>query len=483
MVVPEKQVAAEKEKSWSEAVPERVVVPERLKRRLAEIVGTDRILTSNEDLMVYAYDATLPEYLPEVAVFPRDAAQVAEILKLANAERIPVVPRGAGTNLSGGSLPLHGGIVVGLAKMNRILEVDKENLVAVVEPGVVNSDLQAYLAPMGLFYPPDPASMNACTIGGNIAENSGGPRCLKYGVTRDYVLGLEVVLPTGEIIHTGGRTVKNTTGYDLTRLFVGSEGTLGIVTRANLRLLPIPEGKRTLLAIYDELNDASRTVSAIIGQGIIPTTLELMDNMLIGCAEDFTHVGLPKDAAAILLIEVDGFQESLDRQALVIEQLCRDNKAREVRRAQTADEVNRLWVARRTVIGAVARVKPSYSLQDVTVPPSKLPQMVSRIVEISGKYDLPIGVLAHAGDGNLHPMVLFDKRNHEETERVEHAESEICQAALALGGTLSGEHGIGLSKRPRLPLEFSSDEINLTRRLRALFDPNGILNPGKIVGE
>ncbi|MCL5045265.1 MAG: FAD-binding protein [Actinobacteria bacterium] len=430
--------------------------------RLKDIVGGDRVVTSVEELVVYGYDATLPEYLPDVIVFPDTAQQVSEILKFANQEKIPVYPRGAGTNLSGGSVPLRGGIVLVLAKMNRILEVNQENLYAVVEPGVVNADFQAHLQPMGLFYPPDPASMNVCTLGGNVAEGSGGPRCLKYGVTRDYILGLEVVLPTGEIIRTGGVTVKNSTGYDLTRLFVGSEGTLGVVTKITCRLLPIFEDKKTMLAVFSDIGEASATVGAIISAGIIPLTLELMDNILINCSEDFVGAGLPRDAEAILLIEVDGFREALDRQVKQIISICNEHGAREVRQATTPEEVNKLWLARRTVIGAVARVRPSYSLQDITVPRSKLPTIVRRIGEISKKYDLPIGVLAHAGDGNLHPLVLFDKRNDEEHDRVLRAEQEICRAALDLGGTLSGEHGIGLSKKDLLPMEFPPEMMDLT---------------------
>ncbi|MDO8670666.1 MAG: FAD-linked oxidase C-terminal domain-containing protein [Dehalococcoidia bacterium] len=450
-------------------------------QQLQTAVGKDAVISSREELLVYSYDATLPEFRPDVVVFPTTAEQVAEILKLANEHKLPVVPRGAGTNLSGGSLALDGGIILCLSRMTRILAIDRDNLVVIVEPGVVNAELQAALAPLGLFYPPDPASMNVCTLGGNVAENSGGPRCLKYGVTRDYVLGLEVVLPTGEIIHTGGSVMKNCTGYDFTRLFVGSEGTLGVVTRITLRVLPLPEAKKTMLAVFDSVADASNAVSAIIARGIIPTTLELMDRILISCAEDFVHVGLPKDAAAVLLIEIDGFRESLDRQVLQVEAVCQANRVREIRHATTGKEVDDLWLARRTVIGALARLEPNYSLQDVTVPRSKLPAIVARIGEVSAKFDIRIGVLAHAGDGNLHPIVLFDERKTGDLAKVHAAEEEICRAALALGGTLSGEHGIGLSKRQHLPLEYGPVEMSLVVRLKQLFDPNGILNPGKIV--
>ncbi|MFQ6058824.1 MAG: FAD-binding oxidoreductase [Anaerolineae bacterium] len=450
--------------------------------RLQDIVGQEAVHTAPEDLLLYSYDATLLSHEPEAVVFPRHAEQIAQIMELANAEGVPVVPRGAGTGLSGGAIPWQGGIVLALGRMNQVRHIDTENLVAVVEPGVVNADFQATLAPYGLFYPPDPASMKVCTLGGNVASNSGGPRCLKYGVTRDYVLGLEVVLPTGEIIHTGGQTVKNTTGYDLTRLFVGSEGTLGIVTEITLRLLPQPEAKRTMLAIFHQLDDASRAVSAIISRGIVPTTLEMLDNLLIQCAEDFVHVGLPREAAAVLLIEVDGFQEALDRQVETIQAICQEEGAREVRIAATAQEVDDLWLARRTIIGAVARRRPSMVLQDVTVPRSQLPAMVSRIVVISQELELPIGVLAHAGDGNLHPLILFDQRDEGELARVKEAERAIFTAAVEFGGTLTGEHGIGLTKRAYLSLEFSPKEIEVTQGLKDLFDPHHVLNPGKIIG-
>jgi glycolate oxidase len=459
------------------------ILRESIIRQLKSIVGEENVLTDEIDLLLYSYDASFPESKPDVVVFPRSTEEVSRIMALASAEKIPVIPRGAGTGLSGGAVALKGGIVLSLTKMNRILKVDTENLVVEVEPGLVNAHLQTALAPYGLFYPPDPASMKVCTLGGNIAENAGGPRCLKYGVTKDYVLGLEVVLPDGAIIHTGGQVIKNTSGYDLTRLFVGSEGTLGIVTKAILRVLPLPEAKKTMLAIFDSLEAASRTVSATIAAGIIPTTLELMDNLLIRCAEDFTHVGLPTDAEALLLIEVDGAKEALEPQVQAIEKICRKEGAREVKLATSAAEVDRLWLARRTVIGAAARARPSLVIQDVTVPRSLLPEMVSRIVEISRKVGLLIGVLAHAGDGNLHPLLLFDSRIPGELEKVHEAEKEIFAAALELGGTLTGEHGIGLTKRDFFPLEFSPREIEVTRSIKKAFDPMNILNPGKILPE
>ena len=458
------------------------MIPATLLSHMENVVGPAGLLTAPQDLMVYSYDATLTEYQPDAVLLPHTTQQISDILRLAGESGTPVVPRGAGTGLSGGSIPVSGGIVLSLTRMRDILEIDVQNLTARVQPGVVNADFQAALAPLGLFYPPDPASMKACTLGGNVAMSAGGPRCLKYGGTKDYVLGLEVVLADGEVIHTGGRTVKNTTGYDLTHLFVGSEGTLGVITEITLRLLPQPEAKRTMLAIFDELDDASRTVSAIVAEGILPTTLEMMDNLLIQCAEDFTGAGLPRDAAAILLIEVDGFEEALDRQVATVRRVCAAQGVREVRAATTAQEVDDLWLARRTIIGAVARRRPSMVLQDVTVPPSQLPEMVARVVEIGQEYELLIGVLAHAGDGNLHPLILFDQRNEEELAREQEAEAAIFAVSLELHGTLTGEHGIGLTKRKYLSQALNPREMELTRGLKALLDPDCILNPGKIVG-
>jgi glycolate oxidase len=449
--------------------------------QLERIVGEEHILTEEADLFLYSYDASFPEFRPEVVVFPRTTEAVIALMALASAERIPVVPRGAGTGLSGGSVPLKGGIALCLSKMNRLVEVDTDNLTATAEPGLVNAHLQLALAPTGLFYPPDPASMKVCTLGGNVAEDAGGPKCFKYGVTKNYVLGLEVVLPSGDVIHTGGCVIKNTTGYDLTRLFVGSEGTLGIVTQMVLRLLPVPESKRTMLALFDSLETASRTVSAIVSAGIIPSALEMMDNLLIQCAEDYTHAGLPKDAAALLLIEVDGPDAALDAQVDVVRGICQREGVRELRVATSAGEVDALWLARRTVIGAAGRLRPSLILQDVTVPRSALPEMVREIGEMSRKYDLPIGVLAHAGDGNLHPIILFDARRPDELKREKALEQELFAAALALDGTLTGEHGIGLAKLDYVSMQLNAAEVAVNRGVKAVFDPENILNPGKMV--
>ncbi|KJS81759.1 MAG: hypothetical protein JM58_16135 [Peptococcaceae bacterium BICA1-8] len=448
---------------------------------LKTIVDPKNICTTKEELLVYEYDATLLKGAPEVIVFPETTEQVSRILTYAFQENIPVTTRGAGTNLSGGTIPDQGGIAFVLTKMNKVLEIDFENRVVVVEPGTINQELQDMLTPHGYYYPPDPASMKACTIGGNVGECSGGPRCLKYGVTRDYILGMEMVLSTGEVVVIGSKQQVNPDPLDIVKFMVGSEGTLGVFTKLFLKIKKVSEAKKTMLCTFDSVKDASRTVANIVREGIVPTTLELMDNLLINCAEDFIGLGLDRTADALLLIEVDGLKEELDGQVEVIKKVCEKNNVKGFKIAQSAKEVDQLWTARRTVIGAVARKRPSYSMQDVTVPRNKLPDIVEEIVNISEKYNLPIGVLAHAGDGNLHPLVLFDERNKEEVEKVHEAEFLICKKALSLGGTLSGEHGIGLLKKPFLDQEFAPEVLNLKRKIMLAFDSKNILNPDKIL--
>ena len=448
---------------------------------LKTIVDPKNICTTKEELLVYEYDATLLKGAPEVIVFPETTEQVSRILTYAFQENIPVTTRGAGTNLSGGTIPDQGGIAFVLTKMNKVLEIDFENRVVVVEPGTINQELQDMLTPHGYYYPPDPASMKACTIGGNVGECSGGPRCLKYGVTRDYILGMEMVLSTGEVVAIGSKQQVNPDPLDIVKFMVGSEGTLGVFTKLFLKIKKISEAKKTMLCTFNSVKDASRTVANIVREGIVPTTLELMDNLLINCAEDFIGLGLDRTADALLLIEVDGLKEELDGQVEVIKKVCEKNNVKGFKIAQSAKEVDQLWTARRTVIGAVARKRPSYSMQDVTVPRNKLPDIVEEIVNISEKYNLPIGVLAHAGDGNLHPLVLFDERNQEEVEKVHEAEFLICKKALSLGGTLSGEHGIGLLKKPFLDHEFAPEVLSLKRQIMLAFDSGNILNPDKIL--
>ncbi|MHB0869938.1 MAG: FAD-binding oxidoreductase [Chloroflexota bacterium] len=448
---------------------------------LARIVGKENLLTTKEDLVSYGFDATprLGE-LPEAVVKPGNTEEVARILQLANRVGFKVVPRGAGTNLSGGSVPIRGGLVVHMNRMNRILEIDTENLTALVEPGVITSDLHSAVESLGLFYPPDPGSMTVSTLGGNVAENAGGLRGLKYGVTRDYVMGLEVVLPSGEVINTGGKTVKNVTGYDLTKLMVGSEGTLGIITKILVRLIPKPEAKKTFLVYYRSLADAAETVSSIIAHRVIPPTLEFLDNVTIRCVEQYIHAGLPLDMEAMLLIEVDGPRSVVEEDAAKVMQLCRQHNAVEIQVSQTPEDSLRLAMGRRSALPAVARLKPTMVLEDATVPRSQVAAMVRRIQQIAERYDLLVATYGHAGDGNLHPTIVCDERDHEQMERVEKAVDEIFHAALELGGTLSGEHGIGLSKAAYMPMEMKDAGMKATVAIKRALDPNNVLNPGKM---
>jgi len=456
------------------------MLKEETVKALRGIVGEEHVLTAPEDLVCYAYDATPFTYLPDAVVIPGDTAEVAEVLRLANWERIPVIPRGSGTNISGGTAPERGGIVLHMSRFDKILEIDEENLTATVEPGVILADFHKAVEARGLFYPPDPASLSVATLGGTVSEGAGGPRGLKYGTTKDYVLGLEVVLPTGEVLWTGNKTTKNVSGYDLTHLFVGSEGTLGVITKIILRLLPLPPAKRTLLAIYDDLDDAARTVSAIIAARIIPTTLELMDRATMEFIESYKPVGMPLDAEAVLLIEVDGDADQVDREADIVAEACRRHGAREVQVARDAEEAERLWAGRRTAYAAVARRYQTVIVEDATVPRNKLPQMVRRTRELAEKHGLTVTILAHAGDGNMHPLILTDIRDAEQMRRVEEFTADLFAAALEMGGALTGEHGIGLLKKEFLKWQYGEAGVALMRRIKAAFDPNHILNPGKV---
>ncbi|MHB1406174.1 MAG: FAD-binding oxidoreductase, partial [Desulfitobacteriaceae bacterium] len=373
-------------------------------------------------------------------------------------------------------------IILVLKRLNKILELDRKNLIAVVEPGVVTGQLQNEVERVGLFYPPDPASLAVSTMGGNVAECAGGPRGVKYGVTRDYVIGLEVVLPTGEVINTGGRTIKNVTGYDMTKLFTGSEGTLGVITKIIVKLIPLPEAKNTMLAVFSEIDQASETVSEIIARGVVPTTLELLDNIYIRNIEEYAKVGLPIDAEAVLLIEVDGDKEILAKQIGKIEEICQRLGAVQIRIAQTKEEAEELWRARRSAFPAVSRVRPTIIGEDLTVPRSSIPAMVRQIREIAAKYNVMIAVLGHAGDGNLHATLLTDETDREEWSRVEKAIDELFVAAVKLGGTLSGEHGIGRAKSKFITLQTGEVGLEIQRRIKQALDPNNILNPGVMFG-
>lgn len=449
--------------------------------RLREIVGADHVLTAREDLIPYSFDGTAAlQQMPGAVVLARRREDVVAILRLANETRTPVVTRGSGTGLSGGSLPSPGCLVLCLVKLDRIIEVDTANLTLLAESGVTTVAIADAAAAAGLFYPPDPGSMKISTIGGNVAENSGGLRGLKYGITRNYVMGLEVVLPDGEVLWTGNKCVKDVAGYSLRDLFVGSEGTLGVITRVLLKLLPKPAAKRTLVATFDQMDRAAQTVSDIIAAKIIPCTLEFLDRTTIRCVEDFAKVGLPLDCEALLLMEADGHPAAVAEEAERMEALARANGALEVRIARDEAEANRLAAARRSAFSALARVAPTTILEDATVPRSELARMIRFVDQVAKKHGLRIGTFGHMGDGNLHPTFLTDERNHAEMERVHLAFREIFDEAIRLGGTITGEHGIGVAKREFLPKFAGDASMRVMRELRRALDPNGILNPGKM---
>ncbi|HAM71743.1 MAG TPA: glycolate oxidase subunit GlcD [Verrucomicrobiales bacterium] len=450
-------------------------------RQLQEIVGSEQVLTRREDLLAYAYDGT-PALLQEPAavVFPANTGQVQEILRLANTLRRPVVTRGSGTGLSGGSLPAPGAIVLCTLRMDRILEVDPANLTLLTEPGATTVTIAEAASKAGLFYPPDPGSMRISTIGGNVAENSGGLRGLKYGITRNYVMGLEVVLPTGELLWCGNKCVKDVAGYSLRDLFIGSEGTLGILTKVLLKLIPAPASKRTLVATFGAMDQAAQTVSDIIAARIIPCTLEFLDRTTIHCVEDYAHVGLPLDCEALLLMESDGHPAVVAEEVARMEAIARQNGCLGIRVARDDAEAAQLATARRSAFSALARVAPTTILEDATVPRSELARMIRFVADVARRHKLRIGTFGHMGDGNLHPTFLTDERNHEEMHRVELAFREIFEEAIRLGGTITGEHGVGVAKKAFLP-QFAGDaQMRVMRELRRVLDPAGILNPGKM---
>ncbi len=453
-----------------------------LLKALESIVGRERVMTSPEDLLCYAHDGTSEEGCPDVVVEPGSTAEVGALLALAQRYRLPVVTRGTGSGLAAGAVPLGGGMVLSLARMNRIGEIDCDNMTVATECGAVTHDLQCAVERHGLFYPPDPSSVRNCTIGGNIACNAGGARCLKYGVTANYVLGLTVVLADGQTLRCGGKTLKNVTGYNLVQLFTGSEGTLGVITEALLRVIPRPTQARTAVAAFARLEQAGRAVNALLRAGIIPAALELMDETAVGCVEEAQHLGLPLDAEAILLVEVDGFAaQSVDAEIMEIERLCRQMEAVSVSVAQSEAERQQLWHARRSVSPALARRAPNKLGEDICVPRSQIPEAIRRIKEVSRRHDLPVAIFGHAGDGNLHPNILYDRRDPRQRETVRQMAGEIFQIALTLGGTLSGEHGIGVLKRPYLENDLGALSIQIQQRIRQALDPRGLLNPGKVL--
>jgi glycolate oxidase len=453
--------------------------------RLIQIVGHDYVLQTAEDRAVYSYDGTFAETKPDLVVLPASTAEVSGVVAWAAQKRVPVIARGMGSGLAAGSIPIQpGGLVVCLTRMNRILEIDAGNATVRAEAGVVTADLQSVVEKQGLFYPPDPSSIRHSTIGGNIACNAGGPRCLKYGVTGDYVLGLTIVLADGRVLKTGGKPIKDVTGYDLNGLFTGSEGTLGVITEALLRLTAKPRYARTALAEYPSLADACRAVNAILVAGVVPATLELMDQTAIACIEEAMHLGLPTDVEALLLIETDGADSpTVQREIEAAARICQENGARSVKMAKDETERANLWKARRSISPALARKAPNKLGEDITVPRDAIPEVVGRLRAISAKYGLPIVIFGHAGDGNLHPNILFDKRQAEQWAKVEPMVGEIFAASLAVGGTLSGEHGVGRLKRPYLEHALGPLSIEIQRRIKQALDPLNILNPGKMFPE
>lgn len=448
---------------------------------LGQSIDDVDILTALEDLIPYGFDgtATLKER-PLAVVFPRSTAQVAAVVRWARQARVPITSRGNGTGLSGGSVPIAGGIVLCLNHLDRIIELDRANLTLRVQAGVVTQDIFNAADAVGLFYPPDPGSMKISTIGGNVAENSGGLRGLKYGVTRDYVMSMEVVLADGSICRLGTGCVKDVAGYSLRDLFIGSEGTLGVVTEVLLKLLPRPAARRTLLATFAAMDEAAAAVSAIIAAGIVPCTMEFLDRRTIRCVEDFAHVGLPTDAEAVLLIEADGHPAAVADEVVQIEKLCRDHHATTVRVAADAAEATRLATARRSAFSALARLRPTTILEDVTVPRSELAGMIRDVEAIALRHDVQIATFGHFGDGNLHPTILTDERDTAEMHRVEAAITAIVEAALARGGTITGEHGVGLAKKPFLRRQLGDASFDLMCLVKRSLDPEGLLNPGKI---
>jgi len=450
-------------------------------KQLAQIAGKEAVLHTPEDLAVYSYDGSFEEHSPDVVVLPQSNEQVSQIAKLANSENIPLVTRGMASGLTAASVPFSGGITLSLTRMNQILEIDPVNRTVHVQAGVITAILQATVEEQGLFYPPDPSSIRHSTIGGNIACNAGGPRCLKYGVTGNYVLGLTTVLADGRILTTGGKVIKDVVGYDLTALLTGSEGTLGIITEALLRLTAKPKFRRTALVEFESIDEASQTVNAILSSGVVPATLEIIDQTAIECIEAAFHLDLPLDVEALLLIETDGMTEaSVQEEILLVGEIAREIGARDVSTAKSETERANLWQARRSVSSALARKAPNKLGEDITVPRSAIPESIRRLRKISKKFGLPLVIFGHAGDGNLHPNILFDKRNPQQWQTVQEMVAEEFNIALDLGGTLSGEHGVGTLKRPYMEQALGPLSIEIQRGIKKVLDPKNILNPGKI---
>ncbi len=458
------------------------MIDKRMLKDLQAIVGKKNVLTQPEDLVAYSYDGTFAEHRPDIVVRPDSTEQVSEVMKVAWREEIPVVPRGMASGLAAASVPMDGGLVMDTCLLNRIFEIDEVNFTVTAGAGVVTQDLADTVAKKGLFYPPDPSSIKQSTLGGNAACNAGGPRCLKYGVTSDYVMGLTVVLADGRILKTGGKAIKNVTGYNLTQLLVGSEGTLGVITELILKLVPLPKVARTVKAVFPKLVDASHCVNNILAAGITPATIELMDETTIATIEEAMHLDLPLDVEAMLIIEADGMdEEQVLKEIETIAEICRETGARDVEVARSEEERARLWSARRSISPSLARRAPNKLGEDISVPRSAIPEAVAAIKEISRQRDIPIAIFGHAGDGNLHPNILFDKRDPEQVQKMKKAAGDIFATAVRLGGTLSGEHGVGNLKLPYLEQDIGPLSIEVMNGIKKALDPKNILNPGKVV--
>jgi glycolate oxidase len=456
------------------------MLPLAAKQKFATLLGAGGYLERSEDLKLYEYDGGVDKHPPDLVVFPRATAEVSSIVKIAREYQLPVVGRGAGTGLSGGAIPVEGGVLIAFARMNRILEIDLENERAVLQPGVVNLDITAAVEGHGYFYAPDPSSQRACTIGGNVAENAGGPHTLAYGVTTNHVLGLECVLPDGSVVETGGMS-PDLPGYDLTGLLTGSEGTMVLVTRITVRLMRKPEIVKTALAIYDSNEHAGRTVAEITARAITPVAVEMLDGVMLRMVEEATHAGYPLDAAAVLLIELEGMRETVDEQVEQVREACLISGAREFRLAGSAEERDLLWKGRKNAFGAVGRVSPTYYVQDGVVPRTKIAPTLHFITQVAGRYGLTISNIFHAGDGNMHPIILFDPRKPGDLEKARSCGEDILRFCVEAGGSITGEHGVGVEKNELMAVLFPAATLEMMGRLKSLFDPEGRLNPGKVL--
>ncbi|MBV8716162.1 MAG: FAD-binding protein [Chloroflexi bacterium] len=451
-----------------------------LAQRMRDALGPDSVFEAVEDTVMYEYDYGLDRSMPDLVALPRSTADVQLLVREAHSAGVPIVARGAGTGIAGGAVPVRGGLVISMARMNRILEIDQANRCAVVQPGVVNLDLSKATERFGLFFAPDPSSQKASTIGGNVANNAGGPHCLSLGATVNHILGLEVVLQDGKVVRLGGN-IPEALGLDLTGVMVGSEGTMGVVTEVTVRLMRLPEAVRTALAIFASVDAASEAVSALIGRGLVPSALEMMDKLALSAIEAAFHAGYPPEAGAVLLVEVDGLLEQVEAQAAVVDEVCRASGALDIRLAASDEDRARLWAARKGAASAMGRIAPNYYLHDAVVPRTRLPRILAQVIEIGQRYELPIANLFHAGDGNLHPMILFDVRETGILDRVLAAGREMLNACIEAGGTITGEHGVGMEKQAYMPLIFSADDLGVMGKVRSAIDPSGNFNPGKVL--